>query len=56
MIKLHEYQQHAAECRKMAQQTTTESHRIQLLQMAETWDQLAEARKRQLAKEGKVTE
>ena len=32
------------------------TQRSQLIQMAETWEQLAEARRRQLAKEGKTEE
>ena len=51
--KLHEYEQHAAECRDMAR-TARANHRAQLEQMAQTWDQLAAARKRQLEKQGKV--
>ncbi|MGB8895632.1 MAG: hypothetical protein WCD13_15200 [Pseudolabrys sp.] len=35
---------------------TSPAHRQQLEQMTETWDQLAEARKRQLEKHGKFTE
>jgi hypothetical protein len=53
MKKIHEYLQHAAECREMAR-VASESHRTQLEQMAGTWDQLAKARERQLAKDGKV--
>src|SRR6476620_1757325 len=45
--KLHEYLQHAAECRDMAR-TASPAHRQHLEQMAETWEQLAEARKRKL--------
>lgn len=55
MKKLHEYQRHAAECREMAR-TAPATHRAQLEQMAETWDQLAEARKKQLEKLGKSDE
>ena len=55
MKKLQEYLQHAAECRDMAR-TATATHRQQLENMAVTWEQLAEARKRQLAKEGKTEE
>jgi hypothetical protein len=49
--KLSEYVQHAQECRDMAR-TATPEHKAMLEQMAETWDQLAEARKRQLDKRG----
>ena len=52
MKKLHEYLKHAAECRDMAR-TALPSHRQQLEQMATTWEQLADARKRQLARQGK---
>jgi hypothetical protein len=47
--KVEEYLQHAAECRDMAR-TASPSHRQQLQQMAETWEQLADARRRQLHK------
>jgi hypothetical protein len=47
MRKLEEYFQHAAECREMAR-TASPAHRQQLEQMAETWEQLAEARRRKL--------
>ena len=47
MQKLEEYLQHAAECREMTR-TASPAHRQQLEQMAETWDQLAEARRRHL--------
>jgi hypothetical protein len=53
--KLHEYLQHAAECREMAR-TALPAHRQQLEQMAETWEQLAAARKRQLDRQGKSEE
>lgn len=49
MKKVEEYLQHAAECRDMAR-TASPSHRQQLQQMAETWEQLADARGRQLHK------
>ncbi len=54
MKKHHEYLRHAAECRDMAR-TAPPAHRQQLEQMAETWEQLAENRKRQLEKQGKST-
>jgi hypothetical protein len=49
--KLHEYREHAAECREMAR-TAPPAHRQQLEQMAATWDQLASARQRKLQKNG----
>jgi hypothetical protein len=39
--KVEEYLQHVAECRDMAR-TASPSHRQQLQQMAETWEQLAD--------------
>jgi hypothetical protein len=43
MKKASEYRQHAEECRALANQMQG-SHREQLLQMARTWDKLAEDR------------
>ncbi|MEA3028148.1 MAG: hypothetical protein QOF91_3433 [Alphaproteobacteria bacterium] len=51
MNKLLEYLKHAADCRDMAR-TSLPAHRSQLEQMAETWEALADARKRQLEKKG----
>ena len=49
MKKIEEYIKHAAECRDMAR-TASPAHRQQLEQMAETWEQLANARKHQMEK------
>jgi hypothetical protein len=49
---LHEYIEHADECRRMAR-VALPQHRTQLEQMAVRWEQLAEARRRQLAKQSK---
>ena len=51
MRKLSEYVQHALECRDMAR-TATPEHKVMLEQMAETWEQLADVRRRQLDKRG----
>ena len=51
MRKVEEYHMHAAECRNMAR-TASPAHRQQLEQMAETWEQLAEARKKALERRG----
>jgi hypothetical protein len=51
--KVEDYLKHAAECRAMAR-TAASAHQQQLIQMAETWEQLADARKRQLEKKGKT--
>jgi hypothetical protein len=53
--KLHEYREHAAECREMAR-TAPPAHRQQLEQMAATWEQLAGARQRKLLKAAKTSE
>ena len=50
--KLNEYIEHADECRRMAR-VALPQHRTQLEQMALTWEQLAEVRRRQLAKQSK---
>ncbi len=55
MIKLSALQKHAAECREMAR-TASPQYRAQLEAMALTWDELAKARKRELAKQGKTEE
>ena len=55
MKKVSEYLKHAAECREMAR-TASNSHRAQLIQMAETWEQLADARTRKLKQEGQVAD
>ena len=52
MKKMTDYLRHAAECRDMAR-SASPSHKHQLEQMAEVWEQLADARRRKLEKEGK---
>ena len=49
--KLEEYLMHAAECREMAR-TASPTHKAQLENMAETWEQLADARRRKLTARG----
>ena len=44
MKKASEYRQHAQECRALARGTNESEHRSQLLEMAATWDRLAEER------------
>ena len=53
MRKVEDYLRHAAECWDMAR-SAPPSHRQQLEQMAETWEQLAESRRRQLARHGET--
>jgi hypothetical protein len=42
--KASEYRQHAEECRVLARQVPEGAQRDQLLEMAKTWDALAEDR------------
>jgi hypothetical protein len=51
MKKIDEYLKHARECRDMARMASN-VHKTQLEEMARTWEQLAEARQRKLAKDG----
>ena len=50
--KIVDYLRHATECRDMAR-SASPTHRHQLEQMAEVWEQLAEARRHELEKHGK---
>jgi hypothetical protein len=43
-----EYRKHAQECRLLARQVSEGEQREQLLEMARTWDGLAESRERQI--------
>jgi hypothetical protein len=51
MKQAAEYRMHAAECRKLALGSKGEEERQQLLQMAETWEQMAENRERFVARQ-----
>jgi hypothetical protein len=51
---LEDYLQHAAECRDMARTVSSPAHREQLVRMADTWDALAAARQRKMARDGKT--
>jgi hypothetical protein len=44
MRKVDEYNQHAAECRRLAKRMLLQDQRDQLLAMAETWERLARDR------------
>jgi hypothetical protein len=44
MKKASEYRQHAEECRQLAARMEQGEHRSQLLEMAATWDKLAQER------------
>jgi hypothetical protein len=54
MRKVEDYKKHAEECRTMARNTVNEEQRQGLLQMAETWDGLAEDRIAQLARQRRI--
>jgi hypothetical protein len=49
MRKASEYEAHANECRRMAAQAKNPDQRAQLINMAETWEMLARARRRKLS-------
>jgi hypothetical protein len=49
---IDDYLRHAAECRDMAR-SASPTHRHQLEQMAEVWEQLAEAHRHELENHGK---
>jgi hypothetical protein len=51
MKKVSEYLQHAQECREM-ERTFNPGARQQLKEMAKAWEQMAEARRQQLRKQG----
>ncbi|MGC1710389.1 MAG: hypothetical protein WA717_02155 [Methyloceanibacter sp.] len=50
MRKVSEYEAHAAECRRLADQMSNPEHKTKLIQMAETWEMLAIARVKQLSR------
>ena len=54
MRKVEEYKKHAQECRQLATASSNEESRIQLLEMAETWEALARDRAEQIAREKRI--
>ena len=46
MKKAAEYHEHARQCRELAVRAKTAEHKAALMQMAETWDDLARNRER----------
>jgi hypothetical protein len=56
MQKISEYLEHADECRRMASLTTDPSHKEALLNMAQTWKNLAKARARENARIKRIKE
>jgi hypothetical protein len=51
--KASEYRRHAAECREMANRASG-PQRDQLLEMARTWDVLADNRDKQIARQRRI--
>ena len=52
MKKVSEYRQHAAECRALAAKMAVDENRGQMLEMAATWDRLADERAQALEVRG----
>jgi hypothetical protein len=52
MLKVDDYLEHAAECRRMAASATIPAVRDDLLIMAESWEMLAEQRRHLLQAKG----
>jgi hypothetical protein len=52
--KASEYRQHAEECRTLAKQVPEGPQRKQLLEMARTWDELANDRDRLIGNDPKL--
>ena len=52
MNKVSDYLKHAAECRALANRARSAEERVMILKMAVTWEELAEARKLKLQKNG----
>ena len=55
MHKICEYREHAEECLAMARRAADEGHKRQLLDIADAWVMLAEARETQLANQAKLS-
>jgi hypothetical protein len=56
MDKVDDYKQHADDCRRMARSAATPEHKSALLRMAETWDNLADARAVELERAKRIAE
>jgi hypothetical protein len=56
MRKIEDYRKHAEECRQLARRAAPGEHRDQLMNMAHTWDGLAEERQRQLQLQTEIVE
>jgi hypothetical protein len=56
MKKVEEYRERAAECRELARRARTPGDREMLLNMASTWDSLAEGRAKTISTNGRLAE
>jgi hypothetical protein len=54
MKKASDYRRHAEECRTLASSAALPEHRDQLLEMANTWDMLAQQREAELARQERI--
>jgi hypothetical protein len=54
MKKASDYRRHAEECRALASSAALPEHRDQLLEMAHTWDMLAQQREAELARQERI--
>ena len=54
MKKISDYRKHVQECQALLRGARTSEERQMLLNMAETWEALAVAREKKLAKEGRT--
>jgi hypothetical protein len=55
MKKVSEYREHAEECRVLARAAASPQHRDMLLNMASTWDALADDRQKANARQDRLT-
>jgi hypothetical protein len=54
MRKIEEYKRHADECRQLAAISSNEETRAQLLEMAQTWTELARNREDQIVRHERI--
>jgi hypothetical protein len=54
MKKAFEYRRHAEECRQLAAGTPLPEQKAQLLEMASTWEMLADQREQELARQTRI--
>ena len=54
MKKAREYYQHAEECRALARRAREAEHRAALIEMAETWENLARERETRVTRQRRI--